>query len=242
LAFYFLVMTSSSLFDKAAAARALPRRAFLQVAGASAATASLVLAGCADDTPAPIVSTNYLSLGSADAGLLNYAYLLEQLEAAFYQKVIDTPPADFQAADLAAFNDLRDHEVIHREMLKYAIGTSIIPALTFDFSTISFTTRTSVLAAAKKLEDLGVAAYNGIARLVSDTTTLAILTKISSVEARHAAFVRDLITPGSFATDAVVDDGALLSVGVSKTPTQVVAEAAPYFLPLIVYTDSLPTA
>ena len=35
-------------------------------------------------------------LGSGDIGILNYAYALEQLEAAFYTMVIDSPYARHQ--------------------------------------------------------------------------------------------------------------------------------------------------
>jgi len=227
---------------------ALHRRAFLQVAGASAATASLVLAGCSSSTPAPTaVSSNVLSLGSGDAGLLNYLYLLEQLETAFYQRVVDAPPTDLLAGEKAFFDDLRDHELVHRETLRYVLGTGAFDArfakpLAFDFSTLALTKRAEVLAAAQQFEDLGVAAYAGALQLVSTANTVALLVKISSVEARHAAFVRDLRTPGSFAgDDVVVSTNGLLSASLVKTPAQVVAEAKAFFLPLVVSTDSLPT-
>jgi hypothetical protein len=235
-------MNSSSVSGPAPAPL-LRRRGFLRVAGASAATVTLVLAGCGDDPVPPAPAANQVSFGTGDTGLLNYALLLEQLEAAFYQRVVDAPPADLLAYERSVFADLRDHEVIHRETLKFALGTEALPALTFDFSTFTLTSRTGVLEAAKKLEDLGVAAYGGAARLFANTATLGLLAKISSVEARHAAFIRDLIGLGSFADDdVVVTDGALTSVAQVKTPVQVMAEVAPLLLPLIVNTDSLPRA
>jgi hypothetical protein len=234
-------MYLSSLFTGSAGQR-LHRRAFLRAAGASGATAALVLAGCSDDsTPTPI-DPYLLTLGSGDVGLLNYAYLLEQLEATLYQKVVDAPPADLQPGDLAFFTDLRDHELIHREALLFALGTVAIPTFAFDFSSLTLTTRAGVIAAAKTFEELGVAAYNGILPLVSNATVLTLLSKITSVEARHAAFISDLITPGSFAgTAVVVNDGNLLSVAASQTPTQVIAATAAFFLPVKISIDSLPT-
>jgi rubrerythrin len=221
----------------------LRRRGFLQVAGASAATAALALAGCGDDPEVTPANPNLVSLGTGDAGLLNYALLLEQLEAAFYQKVVDAPPADLMAYERSVFADLRDHEVIHRETLRFVLGNDALPNISFDFSSLTLTTRAGVLEAAKKLEDLGVAAYSGAARLFTNTGAVSFLAKISSVEARHAAFVRDLITPGTFAgDDVVVTDGALTSVAQAKTPVQVLAEAAPFFQPLIISSDSLPKA
>ncbi|GAC1598106.1 MAG: hypothetical protein NVS3B25_23740 [Hymenobacter sp.] len=228
---------------------ALPRRAFLRVAGASAAAASLVLAGCAKATVTPTtIDPNLLTLGRGDSGLLNYLYLLKQLETAFYQKVLAAPPTDLRAGEKAYFDDLRDHELVHRETLRYVLGTgaydvALATPLAFDFSSFTFTTRAGVLAAAQQLEDLSVAAYAGALRLLTTTTTVALLAKILSVEARHAALVRDLRTPGSFAgDDVVVSTGALQSVSLAKTPVQVVAEAKAFFLPVVISTDLLPMA
>ena len=229
--------------------RALPRRGFLRVTGASTAAAALVLAGCAKTTVTPTVfDPNLLNLGSGDAGLLNYLYLLKQLQAAFYQKVVDTPPADLRAGEKAFFDDLRDHELVHRETLRYALAATaydvaLAKPLPFDFSGFALGTRAGVLAAAQQLEDLGVAAYAGVLRLLKASATVALLAKIASVEARHAAFVRDLRMPGSFADDDVVVSAALLqSVSMAKTPTQVVAETKAFFLPVVVSVALLPTA
>ncbi|WP_262922287.1 ferritin-like domain-containing protein [Hymenobacter sp. 5414T-23] len=187
-----------------------------------------------------------MTLGSGDNGLLNYAYLLEQLEAAFYQKVVDAFPADFTAEDKAAFVDLRDHEVIHREFFRYALGTNAYDSggtsITFDFSSFALTTRAGVYAAARTLEDTGVAAYNGAAKLIADTTTLRLLAKIASVEARHAAFVRDQVQPGSFAaSDVVADSGDAAGLDTAKTPLEVV-ELIAKFVPATIVATSLPTS
>ncbi|TGD81236.1 ferritin-like domain-containing protein [Hymenobacter wooponensis] len=219
---------SEPLFSDSFLARTLRRRSFFRVVGATVATSTLVLAGCNDnDDPEPTSSTPTLTLGSADNGLLNYAYLLEQIEAAFYQKVVDAFPSDFTADDKAAFVDLRDHEVIHREFFRYALGTNAFDSagtsLTFDFSSFTLTTRAGVYAAARTLEDTGVAAYNGAAKLITNPTTLALLAKIASVEARHAAFVRDQAQPGSFAaSDVITQTGTTAGLDTAKTPQEVV--------------------
>ena len=74
--------------------RTLRRRSFLRVAGATAASSALVLAGCGKDTRSdPGTSdTATLSFKKRRYGLLNFAYLLEQIEAAFYQKVVNAFP------------------------------------------------------------------------------------------------------------------------------------------------------
>ncbi|HEY0040750.1 MAG TPA: ferritin-like domain-containing protein, partial [Flavisolibacter sp.] len=91
--------------------------------------------------------------------------------------------------------------------------------------------RDSVLATAKAFEDLGVAAYNGAGKLLTSTDYLLLAGKIVSVEARHAALVRDLISNGSFA-----DLASLAPLGANNTngldaalnPPEVLAIASTY--------------
>ncbi|OWP62655.1 Tat (twin-arginine translocation) pathway signal sequence containing protein [Hymenobacter amundsenii] len=228
--------------------RTLRRRSFLRVAGATAASSALVLAGCGkDDNPNPTPGPNAvatLTLTGDDNGLLNFAYLLEQIEAAFYQKVVTAFPADFTAADKAAFIDLRDHEVIHREFFKSVLAANAYDAalpvpFEFNFTAYTLTTRAGVYAAARTLEDLGVAAYNGLLRRFSNLTYLRLLAKIGSVEARHAAFVRDQAEPNSFAgPEVIVASGSLAGLSVLKTPTEVAALIAP-LLPVVLVADNL---
>jgi hypothetical protein len=150
-------------------------------------------------------------LGEGDIGILNYAYALEQLEAAFYTQVIDTPYEGITADETALLTDIRDHEVEHRDFLKKALADGAIPALEVDFSAVDFTSRDSVLGTAKVFEDLGVSAYNGAGKLIENVDYLAEAGRIVSVEARHAAAIRDLLQPDSvaFAGDDVVDENGL---------------------------------
>ena len=83
-------------------------------------------------------------LGTGDVAILNYAYALEQLEAAFYTQVIATPFTGITAAESSLLTDVRDHEIAHREFFKAALAGNAIPALQVDFSTIDFTSRASV--------------------------------------------------------------------------------------------------
>ena len=79
-----------------------------------------------------------------------------------------------------------------------------------------------MLGAAKTFEDLGVAAYNGAGVLLKTPAYLVVAGQIVSVEARHAAYVRDLLAPGSFAADDQVDANGLDK---QMTPTDVIAAA-----------------
>ena len=202
----------------------LQRRSFLHFAGAGMAGAALLAAGCTKDRGlvAPPTMSGVTLDFKDDFGVLNYAYALEQLEAAFYMQVASAPPAGFSTAERTYFQDIQFHEIAHREFFKKALGTAAIGSLEVNFSAINFTDRTSVLAAAKTFEDLGVAAYNGAGiRLVSNTYLL-LAGKIVSVEARHAAYIRDLISNGSFANSEVVNANGLDQ---AFTPAQVLAAA-----------------
>nr|WP_294895312.1 ferritin-like domain-containing protein [uncultured Pedobacter sp.] len=200
----------------------MQRRNFLTYAGAGAAGIALVAAGCKKDN-----NQNYrgIDLGTGDIGILNYAYALEQLEAAFYIKVASSFYTGISAEEIALFTDIRDHEIAHREFFKTVLGNSAIPALEVDFSSIDFTNRTSVLATSKAFEDLGVSAYNGAGYLIKDAGYLTFAGKIVSVEARHAAYIRNLITPGDFAGTDVVDANGLDK---SRSPIEVLNIAKTY--------------
>ena len=176
----------------------LGRRSFLQFAGASAAGMALVAAGCKKDRNFPAMDGTTLDFKD-DSGVLNYAYALEQLEAAFCVKVASAPPSSFTTAQKAYFQDIQFHEIAHREFFKNALSTAAIGSLEVDFSSIDFTNATSVLGAAMAFEDLGVAAYNGAGVRIKTDAYLVLAGKIVSVEARHAAYIRDIISNGSFA-------------------------------------------
>ncbi|MCR8557014.1 ferritin-like domain-containing protein [Mucilaginibacter sp. BJC16-A38] len=182
----------------------MARRSFLRYAGMGAASVGLLAtAACHKDHA--ITLNNGVDIGSGDYGILNYAYALEQLEAAFYTQVILTPYSGISTSEKTLLTEIRDHEILHREFFKAALGTNAIKALTPDFSKIDFSSRTAVLGAAKAFEDLGVQAYDGAGYLISNPDYLTIAGKIVSVEARHAALIRNLISPGSFAGSDVVD-------------------------------------
>lgn len=209
----------------------LQRRSFLQYAGAGAAGIALIAAGCKKNRHDDMAPFGVTLDFKDDFGVLNYAYALEQLEAAFYIQVASNPPAAFSAVEKAYFQDIQFHEIAHREFFKKALGSAAIPGLEVNFSSINFTDRASVLGAAQAFEDLGVAAYNGAGVRIKSDDYLTLAGKIVSVEARHAAYIRDLILNGSFAdlttltalnsNDAGGLDGAL-------TPDKVLGIAGKY--------------
>ena len=220
----------------ASVAPAWPRRTFLRVSGAGAA-ALVLAAGCSSPNPTPAPDPNIVALPAGDTGIQNYLYLLAQLQAAFYQTVLTAPPTDLTAADLGYFTDLRDHEVVHREFYKYALGTSALPMFTFTLTSLTLTTRMGVLTGAQQLEELSTAAYAAILPVVSDVKLQALLLKITSVDARHAALLGDLLVPGGFAPDTVVNTNGQ---AVALAPTAVMTALAPFVAPYTFSVVNLP--
>ncbi|MCJ8163973.1 ferritin-like domain-containing protein [Pontibacter sp. E15-1] len=209
----------------------MQRRMFFRYAGATAAATTLLLTtSCDDDDDVTPPSNTAVDLGSGDVGILNYAYALEQLEAAFYTAVVANSASALSSAEMAVMQDLKAHEVAHRELFKAALGTSAIPNLEVDFSSIDFKNKTSVLNAAKTFEDLGVAAYNGAGKLLTDTGAgldyLLLAGKIVSVEARHAAAIHDLISNNARAYGAAQIDANGLDKAMA--PADVLAAAKTY--------------
>lgn len=212
------------------------RRSFLKLGGTGLAALALGYAGTATNAMASyspaVVQQQTVNLGTGDIAIGNFAYLLEQLEADFYTRVVANGFfAGSTAEERQILTDLRDHEIIHREFFKAFLGAAAIPTLTFDFSLVNFNSRDSVLTISQILEDTGVSAYNGAAQAIQSTAILEIAGKIVSVEARHAAAIRDLRVPrnGFFAPhpEDVIND-----------PLTVLNLAAPFIPPTVTINSS----
>ena len=203
--------------------KTLHRRSFLRYsgyAGAAIAGAAMLDACKKDD-----VVSGGVNFGTGDFAILNFAYALEQLEAAFYIQVIATPYSGMSTAEASLLTDVRDHEIAHREFFKAALGAKAIQGLEVNFSSINFASRDSVLNTAKSFEDLGVSAYNGAGRYIVDANYLLLAGKIVSVEARHAAYIRDLLSNGTFADSTVIGSNGL---DTSRKPREVIGIASAY--------------
>lgn len=205
------------------------RRKFLLYTGAAASAAMVGAVACKKDKQSSTTDQG-VDLGSGDVGILNYAYALEQLEAAFYTQVVATPgfSSMFSADEQVFFKDIRDHEIAHREFFKAAITaaapSAVIPSLEVDFSSINFNSKSSVLGTAMAFEDLGVSAYDGAGYLLKNGTYLLLAGKIVSVEARHASLIRELVSTNTFLGDQVDTN----SVNISRSPAEVLAIAGTY--------------
>jgi hypothetical protein len=181
------------------------RREFLRLLGIGGSVVLLptVFAACSDgdddcgeNPTAPNCSPQGATLDlSNDTGILNYAFALEQLEAGFYTAVVGSAAFNGMTTEQKeVFTDLRNHEVIHREFLRRVLGNNAIGDLALNQSTVNAAigSAASILKTAESFEDLGVAAYNGAGKYLTVAANLTVAGQIVSVEARHAAAIRDL--------------------------------------------------
>ena len=222
------------------------RRNFLKLVGLGGAVIFLpsVLTSCSDnnDVTGPPGSGGPLVIDFAkgDTAILQFAYALEQLEADFYTKVVaNFSGGNYTAEDQTLLTDVKYHEVIHREALKTVLGSSNDFTVHTSYGSLNFKDRTSVLAAAKTFEDLGVAAYNGAAQYITSTANLLVAGKIVSVEARHAAAIRDLITPkAGGASGANPDSFAPKSFDDVFSPAKVAASAQGFVVEKLTFSNA----
>ncbi len=222
---------------EAAAEKLASRRTFLKYSSAAALTAfafgalspeklsaKMAFSGLPiDDDKAGVVD-----VGKGDIGILNFVYANEQLEAAFYTQVMATRYASMTSEESAILTDIRDNEIAHREFFRAQLGKKAIPALQVNFTSVNFNSRQSVLQTAQMFEDNGTAALNGGGQLLKNPLFLLIAGKLVSVEARHAAILRDLQRPMSafFAGDDITDPATGLDP--ARTPAQALAVIKPF--------------
>jgi len=128
-----------------------------------------------------------------DVKILNYALTLEYLEAAFYAEALRVGGYTGAVGRFASV--VASHEATHVATLRSVLGSKAVKSPSFDFKG---TTRkwSTFLRTAKVLEDTGVAAYQGQAPLIHQNAVLGPAGAILAVEARHAAWVRDLLYAG----------------------------------------------
>lgn len=200
----------------------LSRRRFLNYAGL--AGAGLLIASCKkNDDNEPVITDDAIDFGSGDRGLLNYAFALEQLEAAFYTKVCSSFPAGLLVEQQQALMEIRDHEIVHREFLRNVLRENVIQDLQFDFSSVDFSDMGNVLRTAAEMESTGVSAYLGIVPMFTTAENMLAAMKIASVEGRHNAYIRESGQIGFVnTTDAN-------SLDIPLAPNEVIAKTAKYF-------------
>jgi hypothetical protein len=128
---------------------------------------------------------------ASDVAILNFALTLEYLEAEFYAQAKTNQVGGSNAAVNAFVNVVAGHEAAHVAFLKKALGKKAVAKPNFDFKD-TVTNIDKFKATAQVLEDTGVQAYLGQAGKIKTKGILAAAGSVLAVEARHAAWIRDI--------------------------------------------------
>jgi rubrerythrin len=151
------------------------------------------LAGAAIVAGAPLALAGVEAAQAApsqalDRKILNFALLLEYLQAAFYSEAVSRGRL---RGDVRSFAEtVAEHERAHVAYLRKALGSTARARPQFHFRGATGDER-KFLRNAVLLENIGVSAYNGQAANLTKPA-LEAAAEIVSVEGRHAAWVSDL--------------------------------------------------
>lgn len=138
-----------------------------------------------------------------DVVVLNFALAFEELQASFYARALRSLTLHGEWLQFARV--VGGHERDHVAFLRHTLGSAADPAPRFQLTghpaDLNEFQRDAIV-----LEDVGVALYNGQAVNLT-SATLAAAAEIVSVEARHAAWARDLAgeIPAPVASDVPAD-------------------------------------
>jgi rubrerythrin len=167
----------------------LTRAGFIVTAGAAVAG---VVAARPEDAQAAIPAS--------DIDVLNYALVLEYLQAAFYTEAERAKALTGRTAKAAKV--VGAVERAHVKAFRDLLGRKAVGRPHFDFQGVT-ESNDAFLKTAVAFEDLAVAAYKGQARRVRSRAVLTSALGIHTVEARHAAWMRYLNgnTPAASAFD-----------------------------------------
>ena len=126
-------------------------------------------------------------LPASDVDILNYALVLEYLQASFYTEAERS--GALSGATAQAARVVGATERAHVKAFRQLLGSRAVARPTFDFQGVTEEQR-PFLKTAVGFEDLAVEAYKGQAPKLRSNAVLAAAVGIHSVEARHAAWIR----------------------------------------------------
>ncbi|SPO20418.1 related to stress response protein rds1p [Ustilago trichophora] len=187
----------------ASSSNGLPTPSAVSAASSAIGSATATRSGSASSMPSPTggaapgLAPNSTTSGPSqkfnDTQILQYALTLEHLEATFYnQSLSKLSTSDFENAGYNAsvrnqiYSIGRD-EAAHVELLTKALGNQSVPACTYNFSSV--TDVESFLTTARVLEGVGVSAYLGAAKNISNSTYLETAGSILVVEGQHQGYL-----------------------------------------------------
>ncbi len=145
------------------------------------------------------VTNKAFAQSQAAVDILNYALTLEYLEDEFY-KMGNAAASLIPAKYKTVFQQIGKHETQHVNLLRSALGAAAVAKPKFDFTAKGayadvFTKFDTFVFLSHAFEDTGVRAYKGQAGgLINDPSILQTALQIHSVEARHAAKARAILS------------------------------------------------
>ena len=139
-----------------------------------------------------------LRFASGDTGILQYALMLEYLEAEFYAQATKNGIADGEPATGRFLEVVTHDERLHVTYLKRVLGRRAPKKPRFDFGT-AVTDLEKFKTTSLTLESTGVGAYMGQAGNLRSGRILRAATSILTIEARHAGAIAAIL--GSAADD-----------------------------------------
>ena len=144
-----------------------------------------------------------------DREVLRFALVLEQLQAAFYAAALRAGTLTGEPRQFA--ETVSGQEQAHLRYLREELRIAAVPEPRYRFAD-AFRNDAQFVAAAVRLEEVGVAAYNGQAENVSRRTLRAV-SRVMSVESRHAAWARAMAgrDPAPVAADMPISAAAAVS-------------------------------
>jgi hypothetical protein len=142
----------------------------------------------------PVGLANAAGTSKGDIAILNYALTLEYLEAAFYKEAVSKGALHGETSMFA--KTVAQHEAAHVAALKKALGSKAVKMPGFDFKGTTASQGT-FQKTALTLEDTGVKAYLGQAGNIKSSAVLKAAASILPVEARHAAWMAEIVGMGS---------------------------------------------
>jgi len=135
------------------------------------------------------------AIDAASLQVLNFAYVLENLETQFYSQALGKfQPSDFLSAGFVSsdvaiteITVIQIDESVHVSAIQELIisfGQTPLSTCTYDFSS-ALTDVETMLTIAQVVENVGVGAYLGAAHLVADPRVLTAAASIVTIESRH---------------------------------------------------------
>ncbi len=149
------------------------------------------------------------TIPQSDIAILNFALTLEYLEAEFYAQANQNKVLK---GELNRFSTVvAQHENTHVQFLRKVLGAKAVAKPKFDFKD-TVTNPAKFAATAQGLEDTGVHAYLGQVPNIKTKAVLIGAGRILPVEARHAAWIRDIrfsggTTPVTTPAPGAFEDG-----------------------------------